>query len=101
MVDDLGTLLQSAMNEQRRGEISSAIEKYRQIVAARPEQWDVLYLHGTALLQLARHAEAIEVFEKVAALRPQLADVHNNIGVAWQALGDYERAVSNAPAARS
>ncbi len=92
MVDDLATLLQSAINEQRRGEISSAIEKYRQIVAARPEQWDVLYLQGTALLQLGRHAEAIEVFEKVAALRPQLADVHNNIGVAYQALGNFERA---------
>jgi len=92
LVDDLATLLQSAMNEQRRGEISPAIEKYRQIVAACPEQWDVLYLQGTALLQLGRHAEAIEIFEKVAALRPQLADVHNNIGVAYQALGNLERA---------
>jgi tetratricopeptide (TPR) repeat protein len=92
LVHDLATLLQSAINEQRRGETLSAVDKFQQVSAARPEQWDVLYLQGTALLQLGRHVEAIETFEKVVGLRPQLADAHNNIGVAYQALGDFERA---------
>jgi Flp pilus assembly protein TadD len=92
LVDELQTLLQSAITEQRRGEAASASEKYRQIVAARPDRWDVLYLLGTSLLQLNRYVEAIDVFGQVAVLRPQMAEVHNNIGVAYQALGDLERA---------
>ena len=92
LVDELQILLQSAITEQRRGETASASEKYRQVVAARPDRWDALYLLGTALLQLNRYVEAIDVFGQVAVLRPQMAEVHNNIGVAYQALGDLERA---------
>jgi Flp pilus assembly protein TadD len=92
LVDELRDLLQAAMDEQRRGEIAMAEAKYRTIVAARPEQWEVVYLFGTALLQLRRFGEAIEVFQRLAQVRPDLPDVHNNLGVAYQALGNCDQA---------
>ena len=92
MVDELRDLLRSAMDDQRRGEFAAAEAKYREIVAARPEQWDAVYLFGTALLQLERFAEAVEVFERLERLRPDLPDVQNNLGVAYQALDDWDRA---------
>jgi Flp pilus assembly protein TadD len=92
LVDELRDLLRSVLDEQRRGEIAPAEAKYREIVAARPEQWDAVYLHGTALLQLGRFVVEIEVFQRLEKLRADLPDVQNNLGVAYQALGDGDRA---------
>jgi tetratricopeptide (TPR) repeat protein len=92
LADELRDLLRAAMDEQRRGEIATAEAKYRKIVAARPEQWEAVYLFGTALLQLGRFGEAIEVFERLDQVRPDLPDVHNNLGFAYQALGNCDQA---------
>jgi len=92
LTDDFQIRLQSAIDEHRRGDVAAASAKYGELVAARPEHWDAVYLHGTALLQLGRLQEAIDVFERVAAARPDVPDLHNNLGVAYQALGNWEMA---------
>jgi tetratricopeptide (TPR) repeat protein len=90
----LDNLLESAVAEHRRGDLAAAVEKYRTILAVRPDDWNAVYLHGTALLQLGHFHEAIDVLESVAAQRPGVADVYNNIGVAHQALSNWERAAA-------
>jgi Flp pilus assembly protein TadD len=63
------------------------------IAAFDPETWDVLYQHGTALLQVGRLREAIEIFRRVAILRPGIPDVENNLAVAFQGLGEFDAAI--------
>ncbi len=81
------TLRQDASN------LAAAAARYKEALAAGPEQWDSLYLYGTALLQLGRFHEAIDVFERAAKLRPGIPDVYNNLGVACQGIGAVDEAV--------
>jgi tetratricopeptide (TPR) repeat protein len=73
-------------------ELNAAAARYEAVLAANPEQWDVLYLYGTALLQLGRLREAIDVCLRAAKLRPEVPDVYNNLAVAYQAIGDFKAA---------
>jgi Flp pilus assembly protein TadD len=73
--------------------LAGAAVCYEQTLAADPDQWDALYLYGTALLQLGRLHKAIAVFRRAARLRPEIADVQNNLGVACQALGQSDAAL--------
>jgi arylsulfatase A-like enzyme len=56
----------------RSGDLPGAVEEWRQVIAIRPDDPDVLYNLGTALLRLNRAAEArpfLERFVKVAPPR--------------------------------
>jgi len=74
-------------------DLNAAAARYEQVLAADPEQWDVLYLYGTALLQLGRLREAIDVCSRAAKLRPEVPDIYNNLAVAYQGIGDFDAAV--------
>jgi Flp pilus assembly protein TadD len=92
LVNDLRELLQSALKQQEGAEASTPVRHHEDVLAAQPERWEELYLFGTALLQSRRFPEAIEIFRQLAHVRPDHPDVHNNLGVAYQALGEYDRA---------
>jgi tetratricopeptide (TPR) repeat protein len=77
----------------RTVDLSAAVARYQQVLAADPDQWDALYLYGTALLQLGRLPEAIDVFTRAARLRPDIPDVQNNLAVAYQGVGEVDAAV--------
>ena len=78
---------------QDASDLAAEAAHYEQVLAAGPEQWDSLYLYGTALLQLGRFHEAIDVFGRAAKLRPGIPDVYNNLGVASQGIGQVDVAV--------
>jgi Flp pilus assembly protein TadD len=75
------------------GDLAGVAARYERVLATDPEQWDALYLYGTALLQLGRLREAIDIFQRAAMLRPGIPDVYNNLGVAYQGLGEVDEAV--------
>ncbi|HEV8001399.1 MAG TPA: tetratricopeptide repeat protein [Planctomycetaceae bacterium] len=73
--------------------LAAAAVRYETLLTADPEQWDTLYLYGTALLRLGRLTEAADVFRRAAILRPGIPDVYNNLGVVYQAIGDADASV--------
>ena len=54
----------------RSGDLSRAVDEWRQVAAMRPDDPDILYNLGTALLQLNRPAEARPVLERFVATAP-------------------------------
>lgn len=59
----------------RSGDLPRAVDEWRQIVAIRPDDADILYNLGTALLQLNRPQEARPVLERfIATAPPQYAE---------------------------
>jgi Flp pilus assembly protein TadD len=92
MVNDLKDLLRFALQEQSHADDCAPASRYRELLAAQPERWEEIYLFATALLQSKRFGEAIEILGQLVEVRPDLPDVHNNLGVAYQALGDSHRA---------
>jgi Flp pilus assembly protein TadD len=73
-------------------DLNAAATRYEQALVDNPEQWDALYLYGTALLQLGRLREAIDVFSRAAKLHPEVPDVYNNLAVAYQGIGNFDAA---------
>jgi len=88
-----------AVEAHCRGDLSRADSLYREVLAAHPGHLDAEYLLGTALLQLGRFGEAVERLRAVAAQRGDVPDVHNNLGVTYKALGDWENAARSFQAA--
>jgi arylsulfatase A-like enzyme/Flp pilus assembly protein TadD len=54
----------------RSGDLSGAVEQWRQLVASQPDDPDLLYNLGTALLQLNRPREARPFLERFIATAP-------------------------------
>jgi len=91
-VEDPRALLATAVEHHGRGELQQADALYTRILRVDPRHWEALYLHGTALLQLGRFDESIEVLERVAAQRPDVPDAANNLAIAYQAIGRLDDA---------
>jgi len=94
MTDSTAELLEQAVRLHRAGNVTAAEPLYRQVLANDPGSLDAEYLLGTTLLQLGRYDAAVTRLKSVAAKRPD-ADVHNNLGVAFKAVGDWDGAAGS------
>jgi len=91
--------MEDALSQHQAGQLELAETGYRQILAEVPDHSDALYLLGTVLLQQQKFSESIECLESVLAVTAGTADTHNNIGVAYKAIGDWQQAAQSFQAA--
>jgi tetratricopeptide (TPR) repeat protein len=54
----------------KRGDLPRAVAEWQQALAAEPNRPDILYNLGTALLQLERRDEAVQILERFMAVAP-------------------------------
>ncbi len=66
----LGARNTLAVAYARSGDLARAVDEWHQIARVRPDDPDILYNLGTALLQLKRPAEARPVLERFVATAP-------------------------------
>lgn len=59
---------------------------------AKPNDTELLMNRGAVLSAMGRNAEALAVFQKIAAANPQMAAAHNNMAVILAASGKYDDA---------
>ncbi len=69
-----------AIAMHQNGDVESATEIYRQILAATPDHVDALHFLGVAEHQRGRPERALELMARAAELAPQHPDVHVNQG---------------------
>jgi tetratricopeptide (TPR) repeat protein len=91
-MDDLQAWLDLAVEQHQAGDLPLAEPLYRKILHANPGHLDAMYLLGTLLLQKGDAAAAIELLELLLQAREDVADVHNNLGIAYNSLGRWEDA---------
>ena len=53
-----------------------------------------LYHHGTAALDAGEPERAIRLLEREAQLRPEVSEIQNHLGLAYQAAGREEEALA-------
>lgn len=74
-------------------------EACRVILAADPQQAEVLLLLGTCLWDRGAVAQAIDLYDGALAVKPHLAEAHFNRGLALRAVGRYLDALGSYEAA--
>lgn len=92
--DGMPQALQHAVAALQRGDGAEAERTCRRILAARPDNFEALYLLGLAAGQGRRPREAADWFARAAALQPRHYDVRYNRGVALGELGQHAEAIA-------
>lgn len=84
--------IQAGLNAHRAGDLSAAIDAYRQALAGAPDDPVALNLLGAALVQLGDAEAAVAYLERAAARQRGNPGVLGNLAQAYFALGRYEAA---------
>lgn len=86
-------LLCEAQRMHRAGRIHDALGIYRRLHAAAPGDSQLLFLLGTAQLQLGCAAEAIPLLQQALQVSPHLGGARSNLAVALQQAGRYDESL--------
>lgn len=99
-------IFEEAVALQEKGDLKGALERYDRLLAAMPDDPQLLNIAACANFELGETAKAEERFRRAVKLRPDFADAWNNLGLMLQqagrlkdALSAYERLRKLAPGA--
>src|SRR5882672_5262455 len=100
----MNDLLQQATEHHRAGRLAQAEQAYRQILAAQPDNSQVVQLFGALLSQSRRIDELIVILQNAVRANPNLGDQHNDLALALEDAGrldeslpHYQRAIELCP----
>jgi len=85
-------LLTQATSAHQMGDLQQAEANYRTLWADRQDD-NLSYLLGTLLLQKGEAEQAIDFLAPIAARNLNSADLQNNLGVAYQTVGNPQQAL--------
>jgi Flp pilus assembly protein TadD len=77
-----------------RGDLPAAVTRVDRAIAAQPRDAQLRFLRGVVLMDLARDAEALDVFTQLTQEHPDLPDPYNNIGLLQARAGRPEAALA-------
>jgi len=102
--DSVNAILQNALSLHQSGQIAESLPLYLKVLEVAPDHPDVLFLAGTASLQLGDPSAAVERLEKSLSINPGHTDAWNNLGLSLmdlgrveEAIGAYRKAIENDP----
>lgn len=87
-------LLQQAVALHQRGQLTQAQAVYQEVLRLQPANFDALHLLGVIALQTKDLPRAIELIGQAIAIQPNAPVAHSNLGNAWGASGQPERALA-------
>lgn len=74
------------------GDFGDADKWFSQVVVIRPDDADTWYLLGRTKFSETNYSDAVSCFQRALVLRPKYVEAENNLGLAWKALNDTEKA---------
>ena len=97
-------LFDQAFQLHQSGRVKEAINLYEKLLPRQKNNFQLLYLLGSANLQNGQHEQAIVHLQRSLALNPKNPSAHNNTGIAFknlkrleQALASYDKAITLKP----
>jgi Tfp pilus assembly protein PilF len=84
--------LARGLAHHRAGDLRTAEQIYRQVLAEHPAHAEALHLLGALALQTAHVADAVRLLEQAIAIEPNIAEYHNNLGSAYLTVGRNDEA---------
>jgi predicted O-linked N-acetylglucosamine transferase (SPINDLY family) len=88
------SLLQTAFEHHRNGQLAQAESSYLQFIACQPAHAGARHLLGLLYLQSGRAAQAVEQIARAVKTEPNNPDYLNNYGAALRANGQTEQAIN-------
>lgn len=89
----MSDVLARAIEMHQNGQLTSAEQLYRQVLADDERNADALHLLGVLYHQQGGHAQAVDLIGQAIACCPTVAAFHCNLAEAYRALGQLDRAV--------
>lgn len=86
--------MQQGLSLRSQGQWQSAITRFRQALALRPNDPQLLFILGNTFQAVGEQEQAILCFEKSLALRPDHAELIGNLGSACRDTGQLDRAIA-------
>ncbi len=87
-------LLDKALALHKKGKIQEAIDLYSKLVEKNDDNSQILFLIGTAYVQISAIQKGINYLKKSLALKPDNASAHSNLGNAYKYLKQHDEAIS-------
>lgn len=81
-----------AIAYQAEGRASDAVAEIERALETQGDSYDLLILLANLLMEQERHGEAAEVCTRAIDIDEDRLDAHYLLGLAWEALGDQEKA---------
>jgi len=91
--------IDQAKEDMHAGRYEATIDNLRGLVNQDQRNYEAWFLLGVAHVHEQQSHQAIEAFRQVIAIRPDLAEPHNNLAAVYNNLGDTNAAVSELEAA--
>jgi Tfp pilus assembly protein PilF len=92
---NLAQALNRAVSDYKAGKLVEAEQLCEQIVAAKSDFLDAVYLLAVIQSRLGKNDAALASFDRAVAVRPDFALAHHNRGNALQKLKRYDEAVAS------
>src|SRR5690348_5484883 len=87
-------ILQKALELHRAGNANDAARLYRQVLAAAPNNAQVLHLLGVALHQQREHAQAVDYLRRAIEIVPNQPQFHADLAMAYVGAGNGGAAIA-------
>src|SRR5215467_3075923 len=87
--------LDQALAAYRAGQFAEAEKICQQVVEARPDFFDAIYVLAVVQAMLAKHELALASYDRALALQPQHAEALSNRGNTLKALKRYDEALES------
>ena len=87
--------LQSIINLYNAGKLQQALSEATQMIERFPNSFILYNISGASNAALKRFDAAIESYKQALRIKPDYAEVHNNMGTALSDKGDFEGAIES------
>lgn len=94
-MNSLEKQIEKALHLQQQGQVEQAIEIFKTILKADPNQVDALHGLGMAFAQQHHYPQAVGYLLKAVQLAPHIAPFHNNLANAYKAIGKTNEAIAH------
>ena len=92
---DQKILIEKALQLHKEGKLQEAIKSYSELLEKDKNNSQLLFLLGTALIQIKDFKKGIDYLKKSLSLKSNNASAYSNLGNAYKELLQYEEALKN------
>jgi len=84
--------IEAGQSLHQAGRLAQAERLYREVLRENPDNPDALHLLGVVAMQVGKPEASVQLIADAIEAQPDIAAFHANLGRAWQALGQTEKA---------